>query len=183
MVLSVVIHRKNIIKNSSIWKSILTSRWLSNWFFTISFIWKQQVDIKLFIHVHFKWVENHRHFFTIFKFSSEYTTNFTLDYHSSITQKISHTMMINYSRNPYDKNDSRSWRWWYQKIWHTMMINIHKNDSRSWRWWYHGNRRRFWGKREFIRRHHVLYFIIDRWCVIINEVLEFNLGYYVFGGF
>ena len=31
------------------------------------------------------------------------TTNFTLDYHSSITQKISQTMIIKYPWNPYDK--------------------------------------------------------------------------------
>ena len=55
-------------------------------------------------------------FLTFFNFSSDvynnihiglshqtYTTNFTLNYHNSITQKISHTMMINYPRNPYDK--------------------------------------------------------------------------------
>ena len=101
----------------------IKSKWLLNWFFTISFIWKKQVDIKIFIHVHFKWVENHHHFKHFSISHQRYTTNFTLDYHDSITQKISHTMRINYPRNPYDKNDSRSWRWWYQKISHTMMIN------------------------------------------------------------
>ena len=35
-----------IIKNSSIWKTISTSRWLSNWLFTISSIWKKLVDKK-----------------------------------------------------------------------------------------------------------------------------------------
>ena len=44
----------------------------------------------------------------------------------------------------------------------------------------HGNRRRLWGK-ELIRRHCVLYFIFDRWCVMIYvSFIEFNLGYYVF---
>ena len=39
----------------------------------------------------------------------------------------------------------------------------------------------FWG-REFIRRHRVLYFIFDRWCVMIYvSFIIFNLGYYVFG--
>ena len=36
----------------------------------------------------------------------------------------------------------------------------------------------------FIRRHRVLCFIFDRWCVMIYvSFIEFNLGYYVFGGF
>ena len=51
------------------------SSWLLDWFFSThcSSIWKKhltntkQVDIKLFIHVHFKWVENHHHFY-IFQF-------------------------------------------------------------------------------------------------------------------
>ena len=42
-------------------------------------------------------------FFTFSISHQTYTINFTLDYHNSITQKILHTMMINYPRNPYDK--------------------------------------------------------------------------------
>ena len=108
-------------------KTNSTSKWLLNWFLTISFIRKKQVDIKIIIHVHFKWVEHHHHFSHFSISHQRYTTNFTLDYHDNITQKISHTMMINYPRNPYDKNDSRSWRWWYQKISHTMRINYPRN--------------------------------------------------------
>ena len=83
-----------------------------------------------------------------------YTTNFTLNYHNSITQKISHPMMINYPRNPYDENDSRSWRWW---------STIHENDSRSWRRWYQRNRRRFLRKKESLFEDfgsYVLYLIV-----------------------
>ena len=88
-----------IIKNSS----ISTSRWLSNWFFTISSIWKKQVDIKIFIHVHFKWVEkyycihvlllgrkpltNFSHFSIAhqkYRAKSPSSSKFTLDYHSTL---------------------------------------------------------------------------------------------------
>ena len=144
-------------------------------------IWKKQVNIKLFIHVHIKWVENNRHFlhFQFLIRRIQQILHWTIT--AALPQKISHTMMINYPWNPYDKNDSRLWRWWYQKISHTMMINYPRNpydgnDSRSWRWKYHGNRRRFWEKREFIQRQRVLYFIFDRWCVIINVSFRIQSG-------
>ena len=39
-------------------------------------------------------------------------------------------------------------------------------------------------KREFIRRHRVLYFIFDRWCVIINVSFSIQSGVLCFwGGF
>ena len=96
------------MKNSPIWKTISTSRWLSISFLQF-FHMKKQVVFKLFIHVHFKWVEKYYVFlliefhtspskkntnhFSRFSFSHQtYTTKtpssskFTLDYHSSITQ-------------------------------------------------------------------------------------------------
>ena len=38
-------------------------------------------------------------------------------------------------------------------------------------------------KREFIRRHRVLYFIFDRWCVIINVSFRIQSGVLCFWGF
>ena len=60
--------------SSSIWKKHLTNT--------------KQVIIKLFIHKHFKWVENHHHFSHFSISHQTYTTNFTLDYYSSITQNL-----------------------------------------------------------------------------------------------
>ena len=100
---------------------------------TISSIWKKQVDIKLFIHVHFKWVEKYYCFLHtllgkkpptilhIFSISHQtYTTKiskFTAHYPKSTIfedmRRILHTIIINYPGNPYNENDSRSWRWWY----------------------------------------------------------------------
>ena len=37
-------------------------------------------------------------------------------------------------------------------------------------------------KREFIRRHRVLYFIFDRWCVIINVSFRIQSGVLCFWG-
>ena len=88
--ISVIVHRKKR-------KTISTSRWLLNWFFTISFTRKKQVVIEIFIHVHFKLVENHQPFFTFIQF------------HIRRTQQISHWTIktalprINHIRR-YEKN-------------------------------------------------------------------------------
>ena len=88
-----------LIKNSS----ISTSRWLSKWFFTVSSICQKQVDTKIFINVHFKWVEktycihllllgrkppNIFSHFSIahqkYTLKSPSSSKFTLDYHSTL---------------------------------------------------------------------------------------------------
>ena len=122
--------------------------------------------IKIVVHVHFKWVENH-HRFSYFSISHQtYTTNFTLDYHNSITQK-----------QPYLKiREEYHTRWWSTilETHTTKTTRDHEDDGIM-------ETEDFWG-RELIRRHRVLCFIFDRSCVMIYvSFIEVNLGYYVLG--
>ena len=61
--------------------------------------------------------ENHQPFFTFYNFTPDVHNKFHIGLsqqhypESTIfedTRRISHTMIINYPRNPYDQNDSRS---------------------------------------------------------------------------
>ena len=105
-----------------------------------------------------------------------YTTNFTLDYHSS--------QILTWWLSTIQENDPRSWGWWHHTRWWSTIHETHTTETiRD-----HGNdlttgEKILW-EREFIRRHRVLCFIFDRWCIMIYVSLKkFNLGYYVFAGF
>ena len=58
------------------------------------------MDIKIFIHVHFKWVENHRHF-NIFNFSSDVYNKIS---HWTITSDIYNKFHIELSQQYYPED-------------------------------------------------------------------------------
>ena len=179
-----------IIKNSSMWKKQVVMELV---FLQFSSIWKKHVHIKLFIHVHFKWVEKYC-CFTRYQSKKNPPTIFLIfQYHIRRTQQNHHLSKL---VTGLSQHTTQYPTWWlstihendfrrYEKnITHddyqlsTKTTRDHEDDGIM-----EQNRRRFWG-REFIRRQCVLYFIFNRWCVITNVSFRIYSGVLCFwGGF